>query len=237
MLLRCGTSGFSYPQWRGTFYPEGMGDAEMLAHYAGRLPTVEINNTFYRMPKADVVARWGEQVPAGFTFVLKGSRRITHLGKLRAPEAHDSMTYLWKVADVLGAKLGPVLLQTPPYLKADAGLLREFVAATIPPGRRVAFELQGAGWDTDEVDHVIVDAGGARCIADREDGTARLPRVGSWAYLRLRRDDYSEDEQRAWLARLAATGVSEAFVFFKHEDTAHGPAMAEQMQRLGAELG
>lgn len=232
MQVRCGTSGFSYPQWRGTFYPDGLADGEMLAHYAGRLETVEINNTFYRMPKADVVARWGQQVGPAFQFVIKGSRRITHLGKLRAPDAHDSMAYLWKVASVLGPKLGPVLLQTPPYVKADPGLLREFVAATIAPGQRVAFELQGAGWDTDEIDQIILDAGGARCIADREDGTARTPLVSGWAYLRLRRDDYGQDEQRAWLARLAATGAAEAYVFFKHEDTAHGPAMAEQLQRL-----
>ena len=232
MILRCGTSGFSYAQWRGPFYPADLADDGLLGHYAGRLPTVEINNTFYRMPKADVLTRWRAQVPATFAFVLKASRRITHMAKLKPPEAHESMAYLWKVAAALDPQLGPVLVQTPPYVKGDVGLLREFLAACVPAGRRVAFELQGASWDTDEIDQAIVDAGCARCIADRDDGTARMPAVGAWAYVRLRRDDYSAAEQAAWLERLRATTATEAFVFFKHEDTAHGPAMAEAMQAL-----
>lgn len=232
MQLRCGTSGYAYAQWHGAFYPAELPEDGRLAHYAQRLPTVEINNTFYRMPKRDVVARWGAAVPPGFVFVLKASRRITHQAKLRPPEAHDSMAYLWRVADALGPALGPVLLQTPPYLRADLGLLREFLAAAVPAGRRVAFELAHDSWDDPAVDQLLVDAGCARCIADRDDGSARWPAIGAWAYLRLRRDDYPVAELAGWRARLLAAGPAEAFVFFKHEDTAHGPAMAEAMQRL-----
>ena len=243
MNLRVGTSGFAYPQWKGRWYPADLGDDAMLASYATRLATVEINNTFYRMPKPAVLEAWRAQVPATFTFVLKVSRRVTHQAKLKPPEAPDSMAYLWKVAAALGPQLGPVLLQSAPYQKKDLGLLREFVAATITGAgpdalgrpRRAAFELQHPSWDDDEVDQVLVEAGCARCIADKDDGSARTPAVGAWAYLRLRRDDYSAEQLAAWLGRLRATGATEAFVFFKHEDTARGPEMAEELVALAAD--
>jgi len=227
-----GTSGYSYPQWRGAFYPDDLADDGMLGFYAGQLPTVEINNTFYRMPKTAVLEKWAAQVPEGFTFVIKASQRITHKAKLKAPEAHESMAYLWKVTEALGAKLGPVLIQTPPYLKKDVGLLREFVAATIPAGKRVAIELQGSSWDDDEVDTALADAGVARCIADREDGTVRAVRTAAWGYARLRKDDYTEAEREGWLERLAGLGLAEAFVFFKHEETARGAELAVAFDAL-----
>lgn len=226
MRFLIGTSGFAYPQWRGRFYPDELADEAMLGYYAARLPTVEINNTFYRMPKTDVVTRWREGAARpDFRFVWKASRRISHEGKLR-PEAYDSMAYLWKVSAALGDQLGPVLVQTPPYLKKDVGLLREFLAAAVPAGRAVAFELAAPSWESDDVDQVLADHGCARCIADKEDGSARLVRTAPWLYARLRKDDYADAELASWRDRLAALGADTAWVFFKHEDTARGVEMA-----------
>ena len=234
--IRVGTSGFAYPQWRGRFYPDELDDDGMLAYYAARLPTVEINNTFYRMPKTDVVARWRDlAAQPGFSFVWKASRRISHQAKLRAPDALDSMAYLFKVAAPLGAQLGPVLIQTPPYLKKDTGLLREFLAAAVPPGRAVAFELQASSWESDDVDQALADHGCARCIADKDDGSARLVRTAPWSYVRLRKDDYTDGELAGWLARVRGLGGERAWIFFKHEDTARGVEMAMALQALARE--
>ncbi|HVV82739.1 MAG TPA: DUF72 domain-containing protein, partial [Kofleriaceae bacterium] len=233
MEIRVGTSGFAYPQWRGRFYPDDLDDEAMLGYYAARLPAVEINNTFYRMPKADVVARWRQQAARpDFTFVWKASRRISHQARLKAPDAHDSMAYLYKVAAALGDQLGPVLIQTPPYLEKDTGLLREFLAAAVPPGRAVAFELQGAHWDGDDVDQVLGDHGCARCVADKDDGSARLVRTASWSYVRLRKDDYGEAELASWLERVRALGGDRAWIFFKHEETARGVELAMALQAM-----
>lgn len=232
MRFLVGTSGFAYPQWRGRFYPDELGDDEMLGFYAARLRAVEINNTFYRMPRREVVARWREQAGPRLVFVWKASRRISHQAKLRPPEAIDSMAYLWSVAEPLGEQLGPVLIQTPPYLKCDVGLLREFLIAAVPPGRRVAFELAAASWDRDEVDQVLADHGCARCIADKDDGSARLVRTAPWHYVRLRAADYADAALRGWCERLRALGGDTAFVFFKHEDTARGVEMALALQAM-----
>lgn len=233
--IRVGTSGFAYPQWRGRFYPDELADDGMLGFYAARLPTVEINNTFYRMPKTDVVTRWRAQAARpDFTFVWKASRRISHQAKLRAPEAHESMAYLFKVAAALGGQLGPVLIQTPPYLKKDLGLLREFLAGAVPAGQAVAFELQGAHWETDDVDALLGEFGCARCLTDKDDGSARLIRTAPWTYLRLRKDDYGDAELAGWLERIRGLGGERAWIFFKHEDTARGVEMAMALQAMAA---
>lgn len=225
-----GTSGFAYPQWKGRFYPDELPQDDYLSYYAARLTTVEINNTFYRMPKQDVVARWrAEAGRPEFRFVWKASRRVSHQAKLRPPEAYDSMAYLWRMAEPLGDQLGPVLIQTPPYLKKDVGLLREFIAATVPAGRAVAFELAAPSWDDDETDQVLADAGCGRCIADKDDGSARLVRTAPWLYVRLRKDDYGDDQLDGWIDRLRGLGGDAAWVFFKHEDTARGVEMALAM--------
>jgi uncharacterized protein YecE (DUF72 family) len=235
MRLLTGTSGFAYDQWRGRFYPEDLDGEAMLGFYAARIPTVEINNTFYRMPKTAVVEKWREQAGPGFTFVWKASQRISHKAKLAGADAIDSMQYLWKVAAPLGDQLGPVLIQTPPWLKKDAGLLKEFLAAAFPEergGRRICFELASSSWDGDEIDQLLSDAGCARCIADKEDGTARVVKTAPWVYVRLRKDDYSAEQMTAWLDRLRGLEPDEAFVFFKHEDTARGAEMAIEFATL-----
>lgn len=235
MRFLVGTSGFAYPQWRGRFYPDDLAEDDYLGYYAARLATVEINNTFYRMPKPDVVARWRDQAARpDFRFGWKASRRISHQAKLKPPEAHASMAYLWQVAAPLGDQLGPVLIQTPPYLKKDVGLLREFLTATVPAGRAVAFELTAPSWDSDDVDQVLADHACARCIADRDDGTARLVRTAPWLYVRLRQADYADAELAGWRDRLAALGADAAWVFFKHEDTARGVELALALAALTA---
>ena len=142
------------------------------------------------------------------------------------------MAYLWKVAAGLGDKLGPVLIQTSPYLRKDLGLLREFASATVAPGQRVAMELQHASWEGDDVDTALADVGLARCIADKDDGTARAVRTAPWSYLRLRKENYAHEELAAWKDRIEGLGGDQAFVFFKHEDTARGAEMALELRAL-----
>ena len=235
MRVRVGTSGYSYKAWKGTFYPTDLPDAAMLSHYAGRLPTVEINNTFYRMPSRSVLERWAAEVPADFCFVLKASQRITHQRRLTAAAAPD-VAYFVETASTLGPRLGPLLFQLPPFLKKDAVRLREFLAL-LPPGSRAAFEFRHASWFDDEVYGVLRDGGGTLCSADTdESGDEGAPVVptASWGYLRLRRAEYGDADLAAWADRIRAQPWDEAFVFFKHEDAGVGPALAARlMGRLG----
>ncbi len=233
MRLRAGTSGFSFDGWRGTFYPEALPAGEWLRFYAARLPAVEINNTFYRMPKADLLRAWVEQVAArpGFGFALKAPRRLTHVARL-GPEAAQGIEHLCRVAEALGACLGPLLFQLPPTLRCDLDRLRDLLAL-VPAGFRVAVEFRHASWDGPEVDQVLATAGAARVVSETDTGAApTLPQSSAWGYLRLRRADYDDEVLRQWLARLASTGWSEAWVFFKHEEDGLGPRLAARLLEL-----
>ena len=234
MRVLVGTSGYSYKQWKGSFYPEDLPDGEMLRFYAGRFPTVEINNTFYRMPTRGLVERWAQDVPAGFRFVLKASRRITHEKRLN--NAAEDVAYLFKTAAALGDKLGPVLFQLPPFSKKDAGRLRSFLA-TLPEGRPAAFEFRNESWFDDEVYEALRSPGAALCLADTDEAdgkAAPLVATAGWGYLRLRRADYSDDDLAAWADRIRAQPWETAYVFFKHEDEGRGPALAARlMEKLG----
>lgn len=231
MQLLPGTSGYAYPQWRGSFYPAELRDEDMLPHYAGRLPTVEINNTFYRIPKPDVVETWKARAPAPFSFVIKASQRISHRAKLKGEDAHGSLRYLYSVIERLGEQLGCVLVQTPPFVRADAGVLAALLPV-IPAGQRVAFELTHASWHTAEIDRLLLDHGHCRVVADKEDGTAAWPELSRWAYVRLRKDSYTTAQIQAWLDELRGKGLEQAYVFFKHEDTARGAEMALELLQL-----
>src|SRR5213596_1156040 len=216
MNLYVGTSGYSYKEWKGPFYPEDLPDKQMLRYYGERFRAVEINNTFYRMPKAAVLEAWAAEVPVDFKFVLKAPQRITHMQRLK--DAGDSVSYLLDVAGALKERLGPLLFQLPPYLKKDAPRLREFLAL-LPPDRRVAFEFRDQSWFDDEVFGLLRDHQAALCIAEAEDDL-KVPFVSTadWGYLRLRLADYDDAELKAWVERVAAQGWQDAFVFFKHED-------------------
>ena len=163
MNLYVGTSGYSYKEWKGPFYPDDLPDKEMLRFYGERFRSVEINNTFYRMPKASVLEAWAAEVPADFKFVLKASQRITH--KQRLKDAGDSVSYLLEVAGVLKERLGPLLFQLPPFLKKDAPRLREFLAL-LPKDRRAAFEFRHQSWFDDEVFGLLRDQRAVLCIAE-----------------------------------------------------------------------
>ena len=198
----------------------------MLAFYARRFSTVEINNTFYRMPQASVLTKWAEQVPDGFLFSLKASQRITHRSRLK--DAGESVSFFFQVAVTLGDRLGPVLVQLPPNLKKDLPRLAAFLPL-LPPGSRAAFEFRHASWFDDEVFETLRAAGAALCIAEDEDLATPLAATTGWGYLRLRRQDYGPESLEAWAAKIREQAWTEAFVYFKHEDEARGPLLAERL--------
>lgn len=231
MRLRAGTSGFSYKEWKGPFYPEKLPNKDMLGYYAERLSTVEINNTFYRMPKRDMLDGWTRKVPEDFVFVLKASRKITHHARLKEP-SFDSLEYLWSVASTLGPHLGPILFQLPPNLKKDLLRLTAFIEA-LPKGLRGAFEFRNDSWFDDEVYDALANGGHALCLADIDDAdTPSLVSTTDWGYLRLRREDYTDEALRSWLDAIRAQGWKEAFVFFKHEDEGAAPRLATRLLAL-----
>ncbi len=231
MNVRVGTSGYSYAPWKGTFYPADLKAENMLRYYAEHLPTVEINNTFYRMPKAELLERWAEGTPESFSFVLKAPRRLTHQSRLGDA---DSAAYFFRTAGALGSRLGPVLFQLPPYFRKDAAALRDFLAL-IPEGRRAAFEFRHATWFDDEVYEALRAKGAALCLADTDEAPdPALVATTDWGYLRLRRTEYDEAGLDAWTRRIHAQPWKEAWVFFKHEEAGKGPALAA---RLIAHLG
>ncbi len=229
MSLYVGTSGYSYKEWKGTFYPKDLPAKAMLRYYGERFRTVEINNTFYRMPTASVLETWAAAVPVDFKFVLKASQRITHMQRLK--DVGDSISYLFETAGALGQRLGPVLFQLPPNLKKDATRLRSFLA--LLPRGRAALEFRHASWFDEEVFGLLRDRQTALCIAEAEDGV-EVPFVSTAAfgYLRLRRPDYGDEELIEWVERVRQQDWQDAFVFFKHEDEGKGPQMAKRFCEL-----
>jgi uncharacterized protein YecE (DUF72 family) len=230
MNVFVGTSGYSFKEWKGSFYPEDLPDKQMLHYYAERFRTVEINNTFYRMPSESVLKNWAGEVSAGFAFVLKAPQRITH--KQRLKESADSVAYLFKVAAALEDRLGPVLFQLPPFLRKDLPRLGDFLKI-LPAGRRVAFEFRHASWFDDEVYDALRGHGAALCIAEAEDDL-EVPFVATapWGYIRLRRPDYGDRELTAWDRRIREQNWQDVFVFFKHEDAGAGPKLAARFVEL-----
>jgi len=225
--LLAGTSGFSYKEWLGKFYPEKHPAEEMLRYYAGHFSTVEINNTFYRMPAEAMLARWAEEVPEQFAFTLKAPRRITH--ELRLKECESHVAEFLRRAQALGAKLGPVLFQLPPFLKKDLPRLRDFLAL-LPAGRPAAFEFRNDSWQDDEVYETLRARGAMLCYTDTDEGDSP-PVVATAAsgYLRLRRTHYDDAELGEWAGRIAALGLDRAYVYFMHEDDALGTVFARKL--------
>ena len=231
--LFAGASGYSFKEWKGNFYPEGMKPEAMLAWYSARLPTVEINNTFYQMPKVAVLENWARSTPEEFRFAIKASRRITHMARLKAETAADSVAYLYKNLAALGTKRGPVLFQLPPFMKKDLPRLSEFLQL-LPEGHRAAFEFRNDSWFADEVYDALKGAGAALCLSEREDNAPPpLVETAPWGYLRLRLETYSDGDLQQWAARLGATAWREVYVYFMHEPTA--PAYAQALMRFGGQ--
>ena len=203
----------------------------MLAYYVERFTTVEINATFYRMPSAKTVAGWGMAAPAGFTYVLKAPQRITHFGRLRGID--EPLRYFCDAARTLGDKLGPLLFQLPPNFKKAADRLGE-VLAIMPDGFRVAFEFRHESWFDDEVYGLLRARNAALCIADTEAGSTPAVATADFGYLRLRAVEYTDDDLTSWIATIDRVGVAwrDAHVFFKHEDSGSGPALARRFMAL-----
>lgn len=225
-----GTSGFSYPEWRGSFYPEKMPTAKMLPYYAERLRTVEVNNTFYRMPKAEVLTAWTQATPPTFRFSPKAPQQITHKQKLVG--SAESVEYFSRALVAFGDKLGPVLFQLPPFLRKDLPRLVDFLAL-LPKTLRPAFEFRHASWFDDGVYEALRSHSAALCIAEAEELATPLVPTTSWGYLRLRRTDYDEATLAAWAKKVTALDGtwSSAFVYFKHEEAGIGPTLAAAFVR------
>jgi uncharacterized protein YecE (DUF72 family) len=229
MRVRTGTSGFSYKEWKGSFYPPSLSDKEMLAYYATHLATVEINNTFYRMPKHEVVAGWAARVPESFRFVLKAPQRITHRERLAGSE--ESLGQFLQAAQVLGEKLGALLFQLPPFFKKDILRLSAFLAL-VPETVRVAFEFRHESWYSDDTYSALRERNVALVggDADKAERSPPLVATASFGYLRLRAPEYADGELSAWANRILGEPWKEALVFLKHE--VKGPEFAQKLATL-----
>ncbi|MHC5539038.1 DUF72 domain-containing protein [Singulisphaera rosea] len=232
MGLYVGTSGFSYKPWKGSFYPKDLPDKQMLRFYGECFPSVEINSTFYRMPKATVLETWAGSVPDQFQFVIKAPKLITHIRKLGEVDEH--LSRLLETAEALSGRLGPLLFQLPPTLKIAPEKLRTFLKL-LPTTVRAAFEFRHASWYVDEVYDILREQGAALCVADIDD-ELDIPFVSTadWGYLRLRRPDYDDAGLQEWVDRVREQGWRDAFIFFKHEDEGKGPRMARRYLELAA---
>jgi uncharacterized protein YecE (DUF72 family) len=236
MLVHVGTSGFAYKEWRGGFYPEKLSAGAMLAWYGERLSAVEINNTFYRMPKESVLTGWAAEVPEHFRFVLKASQRITHFARLG--DDGGALDYFLRTASVLGSQLGPTLFQLPPTMKKDLPRLEAFLQR-LPHRWRAAFEFRHVSWFDDEVYGALRARDLALVYAEDDEGATPLVPTADWGYLRLRRMSYPPAELEARAARVGAQPWREAYVFFKHEEGApavpgNGPLAAQEFRALMA---
>ena len=227
--MLAGASGYSFKEWCGTFYPEKMKGEEMLPFYSARLPTVEINNTFYRMPRTTMLEEWVRITPETFRFAIKASRRITHMSRIKADSSAESVAYLYKALESLGTKRGPVLFQLPPNLKKDLPRLEEFLKL-LPPDHRAAFEFRNESWFEDDVYAALKGVGASLCFSERQDDAPPpLVETASWGYVRLRLEEYSDRDLEAWAERLASTGWKEVYAYFMHEPTA--PAYAQSLMK------
>ena len=228
--LLAGASGYSFKEWKGNFYPEKIKAEDMLAYYAERLPTVEINNTFYRMPKTAVLETWAGLTPEHFRFAIKASRRITHISRIKAESAAEPLGYLYRNLAALGGKRGPVLFQLPPNLKADVKLLEEFLPA-LPRAVQAAFEFRNPSWFTDEVFNLLKANNRALCIAETEERTTPDVVTADFAYYRYRKPSYTPEERRVMVDRIREHLGQDrnVFAYFKHEETPEGALYAVQI--------
>jgi uncharacterized protein YecE (DUF72 family) len=229
--VRVGTSGYNYPEWKGTFYPSDLPAARMLAYYAARFGVVEINATFYRMPTPKILTSWAAATPEGFVFGLKAPQRITHFGRLR--NVDDPVRFFCDTARTLGAKLGPLLFQLPPNFPKDLVRLADLLAL-LPPDLACAFEFRHASWLADDVYERLRGRNAALCIADSEQGTTPLVATADFGYLRLRDEGYDEAGLASWVETIRTLGAGwrQAYVFFKHEASGAGPAFAKRFEAL-----
>lgn len=231
MRLHVGTSGYNFPEWKGSFYPPKLPSAKWLGYYAQQLGTVEINYTFYRMPNAKTVAGWDASTPESFVFVLKAPQKITHIARLR--NIDESLRVFLDTVRNLHAKLGAVLFQLPPNFKKDIARLGDLLTQ-FPPDVRAACEFRHASWWSDDVYELLRSTNTALCIADTEEGTTPEIATATFGYVRLRDEGYGEEELKEWRQKIQALGSAwtDAYVFFKHEEKGVGPKLAREFAQL-----
>ena len=228
MTHHVGTSGFQYPEWKGTFYPADLPTSKMLAYYATKFDATEVNYTFRSFPSAKTVARWADTVPPGFRYSLKAPQRVTHFAKLR--DCGVILRDFHAAVLPLEEKLGPVLFQLPATFKKDAALLEAFLTET-PTGMRVAFEFRDASWFDDDVYAALSKHGAALCLADSEELATPAVATTSWGYLRLRRDDYTGADLKRWAAIANAQKWTDCLTAFKHEKAGNGPKFGAEFRK------
>ncbi len=230
MKIHVGTSGFAHKEWKGKFYPEKIPPKDMLRFYAERLNTVEINNTFYHMPKESVLLSWAGQVPDDFIFALKAPQVITHMKQLR--NVFEETEYLFKSLSALDGKLGPVLFQFPKSFRANMPALEDFLPL-IPGDVACTFDFRSPTWLEGGVPDLLRKKGCSWCIEDTDESpTQEIISTAPWGYLRLRRSDYADADLSQWAERILSQKWERAFVFFKHEDEARGAELAMRFQEL-----
>ena len=230
MKLHVGTSGYSYKEWKGNFYPEDLPAKEMLSYYSRRLPAVEINNTFYRLPQPSMMENWKAQVPAKFRFSIKATQRITHIKRLKNVEGETK--YLLETASLLQDRLGGVLFQLPPNMKKDAERLKVFLDA-LPANARTAFEFRHESWFDEETVGLLRAKDCALVVSDTDEKPlTEISSTASWGYLRLRRTAYDQNDLAEWMKRVKDQKWKDAFVFFKHEDEGVGPKLAAKFLEM-----
>ena len=232
-MILVGTSGYNYPEWKGSFYPSDLAASKMLPYYASKFPTVEINYTFYRMPTPKLIAGWRAQVPPEFRFTLKAPKRITHDKRLRPDDVTESVNGFITAASELGPQMAALLFQLPPNFKKDVGLLKEFLAL-LPPKTTAAFEFRNASWLEDDVFEALHARNIALCFADSETRETPLVHTADYAYFRLRDEGYGDADIAKWTeaAKQAGARAKDVFVYFKHEDEGKGAAFGQQMMAL-----
>jgi uncharacterized protein YecE (DUF72 family) len=224
--LWVGTSGYNYPEWKGTFYPQKMPASKMLSFYAQHFATVEINYTFYRTPNEKILSGWSRETPPDFKLTLKAPKRITHIARLR--ECADLLAYFLKTAATLGPKLGAILFQLPPYFRKDLEVLDGFLQL-LPQGTCAAFEFRHASWMDPEVFARLRARDIALCIADSEKFSTPVEITAGYGYFRLRDEGYKPEDLARWaqVIRERAAHCSDVFVYFKHEESGIGPQFAK----------
>ena len=230
MRFYVGTSGYSFKEWKGHFYPEKLPQKEMLRYYATHFSTVEINNTFHKFPTESTVQSWADQVPGSFRFVLKARQIITHFRRLQSTERY--VDDFIRIASVLKQRQGPILFQLPPNFKKDIPRLDAFLSY-IGGRAKSAFEFRHESWFDDEVFNSLRAHEAAMCIADADDvPTAHVVRTANWGYVRLREEGYTDKNLRDWIKEIRSQNFDEAYVFFKHEDAGAGPKLAARFAEL-----
>ncbi len=225
MAIWVGTSGYNYPEWKGSFYPEQLPAAKMLPYYAERLSTVEINYTYYRTPNKKTLAGWSAATPDRFRLTLKAPKRITHDARLE--DCADRLRYFVETAATLGSKLGALLFQLPPNFKQDLAVLDAFLE-TFPPDVVAAFEFRHGSWLNDEVYRRLKARNLALCVADSETMATPVVITADYGYFRLRDEGYTPQDIGRWAETIrdATTSCRQVFVYFKHEEAGKGPQFA-----------